>query len=96
MDEWNSVALPLLKANLNITQDVRDEYLSAILNGVVEQLQDEQGVDVQASNPSHLMFVVDFAAWRYRSRGETGAMPQHLQFRLHNLFIHDGGATEDV
>lgn len=96
MDEWNSVALPLLKANLNITQDVRDEYLSAILNGVVEQLQDEQGVDVQASNPSHLMFVVDFAAWRYRSRGETGAMPQHLQFRLHNLFIHDGGAAEDV
>ena len=28
------VVLPLVKANLNITQDVRDDYLKAIISGV--------------------------------------------------------------
>jgi len=32
------------------------------------------------------MFIVDYSAWRYRSRGE-GVMPRNLQFRLHNLVL---------
>lgn len=88
---WADIALPLLKANLNITQDVRDDYLTAILSGVVTQLQEEQGLVLNEANPYHLQFVVDFAAWRYRARGETGGMPQHLRFRLNNLMIHNAG-----
>lgn len=88
---WTDVALPLVKANLNIMQDIRDDYLTAILNGVVVQLQDEQGLALDETNPYHLQFVVDFVAWRYRSRGESGAMPQHLRFRLNNLMIHNMG-----
>ena len=83
------VVLPLVKANLNITQDVRDDYLKAIISGVDRQLQEEQGLELKDSNPYHLQFVADFSAWRYRSRGETGAMPQHLRWRLNNLMIHE-------
>lgn len=83
------VVLPLVKANLNITQDVRDDYLKAIISGVDRQLQEEQGLELNDSNPYHLQFVVDFSAWRYRSRGENGAMPQHLRWRLNNLMIHE-------
>lgn len=86
---WSDVALGLVKANLNITQDVRDGYLTAVLNGVVDELSDVQGIDLDPENPYHVQFVVDMTAWRYRSRGETGAMPQHLQYRLHNLVLHD-------
>ena len=43
---------------------------------------------------NHVMFVVDYSAYRYRSRGENGAMPIDLRFRLNNLFIHNGGADE--
>ena len=57
---WGDTALPLVKANLNITQDVRDEYLTAIINGVVKQLQDEQGLALDEADPYHLQFVVDF------------------------------------
>ena len=88
---WGDTALPLVKANLNITQDVRDEYLTAIINGVVEQLQNEQGLALDEADPYHLQFVVDFSAWRYRGRGEDGPMPQNLRFRLNNLMIHNGG-----
>ena len=87
--DWIATALPLVKANLNITQTVRDEYLTAIISGVVEELQNEQGLALNPANPYHLQFVVDFSAWRYRARGENGAMPQNLRFRLNNLFIHN-------
>lgn len=87
---WVDTALPLVKANLNITQDVRDEYLTSIINGVVQQLQNEQGLVLDETNPRHLMFIVDLSAWRYRGRGEAGPMPQHLRFRLNNLMIHNG------
>lgn len=84
-----SLILPLVKANLDITQNVRDDYLTAIINGVISQLEDEQGLALDEANPYHLQFVVDLAAWRYRSRGEAGSMPQHLRFRLNNLMIHN-------
>lgn len=83
-----NLLLAFVKANLNITQSVRDEYLTAIINGVVAELTDEQGLDLESSNPYHIQFVVDYAAWRYRSRGEEGAMPKHLRFRLNNMMIH--------
>lgn len=90
---WVDTALPLVKANLNITQNVRDEYLKSIIAGVAEQLGDEQGLVLEETNPYHVQFVVDFAAWRYRSRGEDGPMPQHIRWRLNNLMIHNGDET---
>lgn len=92
---WGDVALPLLKANLNITQDVRDGYLQAVLDGVVDELSEVQGIDLDPENAYHVQFVVDFAAWRYRSRGETGGMPQHMRFRLNNLMLHEGGRRKN-
>jgi len=88
--------LELVKARLGITTAVRDVYLAAIINGVITELEDEKGLALDGANPYHLMFVVDFATWRYQSRDESGAMPRHLQFRLHNMIIHAGGGASDV
>ena len=83
--------LALVKARLGISTAVRDTYLAAIVSGVVKELEDEKGIVLQADNANHVMFCVDFATWRYQSRDSVGAMPRHLQFRLHNLIIHSGG-----
>lgn len=83
--------LQLVKARLGITANVRDTYLTAIINGVKHELTDEKGIALEAENPNHLMFVVDLSAWRYNNRDSEGAMPRHLQFRLHNIIIHNGG-----
>jgi len=88
--------LELVKARLGITTVVRDVYLAAIINGVITELEDEKGLVLDGANPYHLMFVVDFATWRYRNRDTMEAMPRHLQFRLHNLMIHAGGGASDV
>lgn len=83
------IILPLLKVNLGTKKSNRDDYLTAIIKSVIEELTNEKGIVLDDNNYKHLMFVVDYSAWRYRSRGE-GACPRNLQFRLHNLVIANG------
>jgi len=85
--------LELVKARLGITTAVRDTYLAAIVSGVIDELEKEKGITLNSNDAHHLMFVVDLATWRYQSRDEPGAMPRHLQYRLHNLIISAGGGA---
>lgn len=99
-----STVVDLVKERLGIKTDVRDTYLTAIVDGVLKELKDEKGLALDGANPYHLMFAVDYATWRYQSVGDVTAnhtgkamsMPRHLQYRLHNLFIHAGGGASDI
>ncbi len=86
-----SLALELVKQRICISTTVRDTYLAAIIDSVVAELEDEKGIALSGDNSNHLLFVCDYATWRYQSRDESGAMPRHLQFRMHNLLLHNGG-----
>lgn len=81
--------LELLKANLGITSDARNDYLQAVIDSVTDELMNEKGIDIKDDDNVQIMFLVDYAAWRYRERGE-GVMPRNIQYRLHNLMIHNG------
>lgn len=87
-----STILSLLKARIGISTTVRDTYLTAIINGIIDELQNEKGIKLEASSQKQIMFIVDFADWRYHNR-DSNNMPRHLQYRLHNLMIHNGGGT---
>ena len=99
-----STILELLKARLGISTTVRDAYLTAIIGGVIKELEDEKGIALDEENPYHLMFVVDYSTWRYQSVNTTQttstssplAMPRHLQFRLHNLMIHANKESDEA
>ncbi|WP_245281121.1 hypothetical protein [Desulfitobacterium hafniense] len=67
---------------------MRDTYLKAIVDGVLAELEDEKGLSLSGDSPYHVMFVVDYATWRYQNRDKDTGMPRHLQFRLHNLMFH--------
>lgn len=88
-----TIVVDLLKERLGIRTNVRDTYLTAIANSVITELEDEKGLVLYANNSYHLLFIVDYSAWRYQSRDSEGSMPRHLQFRLHNLIIHAGSGT---
>lgn len=90
----NALVLSLVKARLGISTKVRDTYLTAIIDGVIQELDEEKGLVLNGTDPNHLMFVVDYATWRYQSRDSDTGMPRHLQYRLHNLFLHARG--EDI
>lgn len=94
MDAETVVAL--VKERLGIKTTVRDTYLTAIANGVITELQDEKGLVLDGTNPHHLIFVVDYATWRYQSRDKDTGMPRHLQYRLHSLYIHSGPGSDVV
>jgi hypothetical protein len=84
-----SIVLQLVKEVIGIKTNVRDIYLTAIIKGVIKELEDEKGLSLDGSNDYHLLFVVDYASWSYKNKDGAG-MPRHLQFRLHNLIIHTG------
>lgn len=86
--------LNIVKARLGISHDVRDTYITAIINGVIDDLEKQMGITLSPDNNEHIMFVADFVTWRYQSRDEAGGIPRHLQFRLHNLYVHSGGDGE--
>lgn len=88
-----TIILQIVKNRLGISTSIRDTYITAIIDGVVKELEDEKGLVLDETNPYHLIFVVDYVTWRYQSRDSDGAMPRHLQFRLHNLMIHTGGES---
>lgn len=85
----NQLALPLLKERLGIKTDARNTYLKAIIDGATKELEDEKGLALDESNPYHLLFVIDYAAWKFEDP-KAQSMPRNLQFRLHNLIIHVG------
>jgi len=91
-----NLIVTMVKARIGLTSEVRDTYLTAIANAVVTELEGEKGLALDGANPYHIMFVVDYATWRYQNRDTMEAMPRHLQFRLHNLIIHAGGGASDV
>jgi len=88
--------LPLVKASLGISSTVRDTYLTAKINSIIQELEDQNGLILDGSNSYHLMFVVDYSVWRYLSRDSSGGMPRHLKWRLNNLIIHVGANSLDV
>lgn len=83
-----SMVLSLVKARLGLSTSIRDNYLIAIIEGVTKELEDEKGLALDDANPNHLMFIVDYVTWRYQNRDSNTGMPRHLQYRLHNMFIH--------
>ncbi|GEM04526.1 hypothetical protein HMI01_15140 [Halolactibacillus miurensis] len=82
--------LDLLKAKLGIMTNVRDAYLTAIISGIKSELTEVQGLTLNENNSYHLMFLVDYAEYRYSNK-DNPTMPRHLQWRLHNLLISNGG-----
>ncbi len=88
--------LTLVKSRLGISTNVRDTYLTSIIESVIKELEDEKDIKLDMENMNHVMFIVDYATWRYQSRDSSGALPRHLQFRLHNLVIHNGGVNNEL
>lgn len=85
-----SAILEIVKARLGISSTVRNVYLTQIIDSVVAELLGQQGLALAPENAAHQVFVADYVVWRYQSRDSSGAMPRHLQWRLHNLFMSGG------
>jgi hypothetical protein len=83
--------LNLVKATLGYKSAVRDELLKMIVKSVVDELEIQKRIKLDFENAEHLMFIVDYAVFRYENKGGS-VMPRNLEYRLRNLIIKFGGA----
>ena len=91
MDENEDKILNLVKATLGYKSSVRDELLKFIIKSVVDELEIQKRISIDFENAEHLMFIVDYACFRYENKG-AGTLPRNLEYRLRNLIVKFGGA----
>lgn len=83
--------LPLLKARLGISTNVRDSLLSALIDGIMSECRNMHEIELDAAQADQLVFVLDWATWKY-NHPEDGTTPRSIQFRLRNLIMKKGAA----
>lgn len=83
--------LGLVKATLGYKSNVRDELLKVIIKSIVDELEIQKRITLKYDNAEHLMFIVDYAVFRYENKG-GGTIPRNLEYRLRNLMVKFGGA----
>ena len=82
--------LNLVKATLGYKSSVRDELLKVVVKSVIDELEIQKRITLDFDNAEHLMFVVDYACFRYENKG-GGTIPRNLEYRLRNLIVKYGG-----
>ena len=82
--------LSLVKATLGYKSAVRDELLKVIVKSVIDELEIQKRITLKYDNAEHLMFIVDYACFRYENKG-AGTLPRNLEYRLRNLMVKYGG-----
>lgn len=88
-----STILSHVKSRLGINSTARDSYITFIINSVISELSNIQGLTLNSSDTHHMMVIVDYAEWRYRNAGSKEGMPRFIQFELHNLIIKQAGTV---
>lgn len=88
-DKESEFILRLLKANIGISSNKRDTYLTALLDSIISELGDK-GIHPNAEegtgDSDYIMLVVDYTSFQYRKRGEE-SMPRNIQYRIRNRII---------
>lgn len=77
--------LALLKIDLGIRTTVYDTALEGYLASAEQKIKAEGASDLDASSSVvDARLVIDYAAFKWRSREEGGAMPRSLRWELNN------------
>ncbi len=89
MEMTADLVLPLLKERIGLKTSIRDTYLTAIAQSVIDELTNQKGLSLDGDSPTDLLFCVDMATWRHESRDSKDGMPLHIKARLHDMMIHN-------
>lgn len=89
----DSERLKLLKADLNISTNARDDYLIMILSAARNFIATE-GITLSEEDTGDDMLLIMYAAYLYRHRQDkSNAMPRMLRWALNNRLMQEKGAT---
>lgn len=80
--------LEMLKVDLGISTDAYDERLMQYIVSAGEYIKRE-GVTLDGAKMSDINLVVMYAAWLWRKRDTTEAMPRMLRWNLNNRLFYE-------
>lgn len=83
-----SVILSLLKLDLGITTNGRDEYFTKLIDGVIKEIE-RKGITLDVLNVDDQMLISDYSAWKYRKRQEDIPLAQNIQLRIRNRIVKE-------
>ena len=91
-----NLGLILLKQDLEILHDAKDDYLITLLNAAEENIRRE-GIILDEREYSSIVAVAQYAAWLYRKRKlDTAPMPRMLRYTLNNMLMKQKVGDGDV
>ena len=80
-----SLVLTLLKKDLQIMTDSRDDYLMVLLSAARDMIERE-GIRLTEAEEDTILHEM-YAAYLYRSRLQPGPMPRMLRYGLNNRLL---------
>jgi hypothetical protein len=85
--------LTLVKIDLGITHNLRDEYFVVIIQSAKTELE-RMGIVFDATLPvDDMQLIVDYSVWSYRKRQEDVGLGRNIRFRIHNRLIGKAGVV---
>lgn len=85
-DDQLKQAADIVKDALSIRGNARDERINLLVQATADELKSQQGIDLGGSL-TDIVFLADYAKYRYTARDDDAGMPRHLQWRLHNRVL---------
>lgn len=86
--------LLILKRDLQLRTSSNDEYLSFLLSGAKELIEQE-GITLIDGDTNCDMVQIQYAAYLFRRRGgEETSMPRFLRYELNNLLFSQKGRID--
>lgn len=77
--------LDIVKIRVGISSNVRDDFISTLIDATKHQLEKTNGIILDDDNIHHSMFLADFVSWRYDNQGND-SMPAYLRLQFNDLW----------
>lgn len=84
----DTTILEMLKVDLGISTNAYDERLSQYITSAKDYITRE-GITLDSDFISDMNLVVMYAAWLWRKRNTTEAMPRMLRWNLNNRLFYE-------
>lgn len=79
--------LEIAKAKLGLTSLIDDTTVRFALVAAKQELTDNYGITLDTERADHVNVLTDMAVFNYQMKGDKGALPRHLEFRINNLML---------
>lgn len=88
------IELEFLRSDLGFMEPdaATSKYMEHLIDAARQELS-AKGIDLVEENADDMSLVVMYAAWLYRRRDASGAMPDVLRYSINNHKLRMGRAT---